>query len=78
MIPRMNHAAALALVVWYLMQAPLATPSIDAPLFGVAADITAPLARWSKVTTFATRQECETYRIAVQQCVASNDARLKK
>ena len=48
-----RHAAALALVGWYLM-----LPPTDGPgLFGVNPD--APIARWEIQTGFDTARECE-------------------
>lgn len=69
-----RYAAALALVVWYLMQPPL--PHLDAHAFH--AEPAAPLARWIIVETFPTQKECEARRgNPWDLCVASDDPRLK-
>ena len=80
-----RHAAALALVGWYLMMPPSKTPKPDvltllAPIF--IADTAAPLSRWTKVDTFPTQLRCEARRAAdlrapVEQCVPDDDPRLK-
>jgi hypothetical protein len=69
-----RHAAAFALVVWYLMQPPLphlsahpTTPRIGAGLSG-----------WTIVKTFPTQKKCETLRRNPWgRCVASDDPHLK-
>ena len=49
-----RHAAALALMAWYLMIPPLAAPD------GLSIDTTAPLAQWYNMKpSFASKQECE-------------------
>ena len=72
-----RHAAALTLVVWYLMRPPL--PHLNAHAFH--ADTGAPLKRWIIVGTFPTPKECEARRGAVaspwDRCIASDDPRLK-
>ena len=82
------HAAALALVVWYLMLPPSKTPKPDvptllAPIF--FADVSAPLSRWTKLGAFPTQQKCEAHRAAeprarrpVEQCARDDDPRLKE
>jgi hypothetical protein len=49
-----RHAAALALVGWYLM----APPSIGADGRTYAVDAKAPLTLWTMVATFSSEQEC--------------------
>jgi hypothetical protein len=53
------HAAALALVVWYLMVPPL----VNAPY---KIDTEAPIASWKVYQTFATAEECEKSRSSAQ------------
>ncbi len=82
-----SHAAALALVGWYLMWAPL--HDRDHP-----PDSTAPFSQWETSGSFDTATECEkalseeglkrfmqgkgTFTRSVGQCVATNDPRLKE
>ena len=68
------HAAALALVVWYLMRPPL--PHLSVPARRV--DPARPLARWTIVATFPTRKECDAHRSGRwQRCVSADDPSLK-
>jgi hypothetical protein len=69
-----RHAAALALVIWYLMQPPLpyhahpTTPRIAA----------GPFSGWTIAKTFPTQKECEARRgNPWDRCIASDDPRLK-
>jgi hypothetical protein len=80
-----RHAAALALVVWYLMVPP---DSAKAPHY---ADTEAPLARWTgREDYFDTLKSCEKTLAELQnnerdkeliwassKCIASDDPRLK-
>ena len=50
----LRHAAALALVGWYLM----APPSIGADSTTYAADAHAPFTLWTLIATFSSEQEC--------------------
>jgi hypothetical protein len=54
-----RHAAALALVGWYLLLPPL----VNAPY---KVDTEAPLASWKVYQTFDTRDECDKSRLAEQ------------
>jgi hypothetical protein len=68
-----RHAAALALVVWYLMQPPL--PHLSAhpttPRSG-------PFSGWTIVKTFPTQEKCESHRRKPwDRCFASDDPRIK-
>ena len=76
MTPR--HAAAFALVGWYLMRPPL--PHLNT--HAVHKDSAAALRGWKKDRSFPTQKECEAGRgVAAppwEQCVASDDPRLKK
>ena len=82
---RLCHAAALALVGWYLM----IPPAAQAPRF----DLRAPLRRWDKKASFKSQKECNdalaTHQTqeardgmagprfwAFGKCVASDDPRL--
>jgi len=56
---RPSHAAALALVIWYLMVPPL----VNAPY---KVDTEAPLASWKTFQTFDTAEECNKYLSSVQ------------
>jgi hypothetical protein len=71
-----RHAAALALVVWYLLHPPL--PHLNPHASRV--DPAAPLARWTIVKTFPTQKECDTHRGANpwERCIAFDDPRLKE
>ncbi len=71
---KLQHAAALALVGWYLIRPPL--PHLNA--HDSHTDTAAPLSRWTVVRTFPTKKECETQRGGNpwEQCVASDDPRL--
>ncbi len=53
-----RHAAALALVGWYLMLAPQAFDPTGKPLVGI--DDRAPLSRWVIVESFENANECQT------------------
>jgi hypothetical protein len=69
-----RHAAALALVGWYLMRPPL--PHLNA--HATNTDTAASLSRWVVVGTFPTQKECEAHRANPwDQCVANDDPRLK-
>jgi hypothetical protein len=70
-----RYAAALALVVWYLMRPPL--PHLNA--HANQTDTAAPLSRWMVVRTFPTQKECEAHRANPwDRCLTSGDTRLKK
>jgi hypothetical protein len=87
-----RHAAALALVGWYLMSAPLVTVNrscgADRDLGGCPVlndymatwDIHAPIRRWEIVGTFHTEKECKAHRGVnpLEQCIATDDPRLKE
>jgi|SRR5208282_4492739 len=49
-----RHAAALALVGWYLMVPPLTTPKAGNALV----DSDAPLSRWMTIASYDTAREC--------------------
>ena len=69
-----RHAAALALVVWYLMRPPL--PHLNA--HAIHPDTPS---RWIIVRTFPTEKKCEARRGAASRwdrCIASDDPHLKK
>jgi hypothetical protein len=84
----LHHAAALALVGWFLMVAPVEQTGPFAKV-----DIKAPLNEWDSQATFDDRQACENARTEYLAypppccgevgekgilCVASDDPRLKK
>ena len=70
-----RHAAALALVGWYLMRPPL--PHLNA--HATHTDTAASLSRWIAVKTFPTQKECEAHRANPwDQCISTDDPRLKK
>jgi len=83
-----RHAAALALVGWYLMVPPL-FPHSKSPF---ARDDSLPLSRWKLINSFDTAAECKTeeHRLmdspvktasaigAAAQCIATDDPRLKE
>ena len=81
-----RHAAALALVGWYLMQPPLVTPN--------SFNFDAPLSRWDIEESFDTASDCEqtwnsmtekakgksdvlSRREQFGHCIATDDPRLK-
>ena len=67
-----HHAAALALVGWYLMLPPVTSDG------RIQKD--APLSRWYIFSNFETKEECEKARqvsSGLTICVASDDPRLK-
>ena len=76
---KLHHAAALALVGWYLMM-PLPPIAHNTRSINPDSLFAAPLSRWSIIRTFPTQKECETYRDAnpMELCVASDDPRLKE
>jgi hypothetical protein len=68
-----RHAAALALVGWYLMVPPVTSDG--------RTQKDAPLSRWYIASNFETKEECEQVRQASSGsaiCVASDDPRLKE
>jgi hypothetical protein len=68
-----RHAAALALVGWYLMLPPVISDGRTRK--------DAPLSRWYIFSSFETKEECEQVRQASTPsaiCVASDDPRLKE
>jgi hypothetical protein len=77
-----RHAAALALVGWYLMLPPAVPNDPD------KVDSSAPLSQWEVMTTFDSQSQCaaeQTRMIGVgnklgrfSQCIASDDPRLKQ
>ena len=90
---KLRHAAALALVVWYLLTPPLHPCDGDPPCtyfetkpssVHLDFNLKVPLRRWRKVGTFATQKECEAGRRAsppmrgLAQCFATDDPRLKE
>ena len=52
-----RHAAALTLVVWYLMAPP---PNTDPKRPKALIDGTAPISRWGVLGEFETERDCET------------------
>ena len=53
---KLHHAAALALMGWYLMLPP-------DPKTGTPPDTTAPLNTWRSEGTFETARECQAYLV---------------
>jgi hypothetical protein len=87
---KFRHAAALALVGWYLMAPPMYSPND-------VVDERAPLSQWKPINSFDTAAQCQNYmkslqsavsgrppneqvvirkRLAKSLCVASDDPRL--
>jgi hypothetical protein len=80
-----RHDAALALVGWYFLSAPLnAQKNMSDP--------SAPLNLWTNLAAFDTAEQCERFKVATMQgvrseirakaednflCIASDDPRLK-
>jgi len=75
---KVRHAAALALIGWYLMAPPSSLPTISSQGLEIKEDATAPLSKWKSVGTFLTQKECDAHRVGAFRCVASDDPRLKK
>jgi hypothetical protein len=84
---KLRHAAALALVGWYLMVPPQTRTWWIGP---ERYDDAAPLSRWTTERSFDKAEACEAARLATQEqagdaairmghaaCVASEDPRLK-
>lgn len=89
---KLRHAAALALVGWYLMVPPLiANPN---PTTGGQLEVSAPLSKWEIVRSFDTAAECNEARQRTAAsgvgnaeaqrlwqkyatCIASDDPRLR-
>jgi hypothetical protein len=75
-----RHAAALALVVWYLMTPPALPHDPE------RVDESAPLSQWDVQTKVDSRDQCDAERTRltgtplgrVAKCIASDDLRLKK
>jgi hypothetical protein len=84
-----RHAAALALVDWYLMQPPMLSSGGE--------DHSASLTKWAIIGSFDSAKECEAYRdrhisaflpfihedgkrevLLDSACIATNDLRLAK
>ncbi|MGD0118806.1 MAG: hypothetical protein ABSD30_12125 [Candidatus Binatus sp.] len=64
---KLRHAAALALVGWYLMMPPPRTVGDH-----FETNFYAPLSKWPKVRTFDLQSQCETAREALQQKPTGN------
>ena len=54
-----RHAAALALVGWYLMTPPIAPGALDNPQQAQLIRASAPLSEWGIVHSFDTADECK-------------------
>ncbi len=68
-----HHAAALALVVWYLL-----TPWRPIPLYPpdtIIINQGPPFTGWRKVAAFPTQQECEAHQDLTTLSVAADDPR---
>jgi hypothetical protein len=69
-----RHAAALALVVWYLL----------VPVGPTAMSYYLPLSQWKLIDTYHSESDCKKDQPAISQvnvrsiCIASDDPRLKK
>jgi hypothetical protein len=70
---KLRHAAALTLVVWYLM----APPVIAKNNAWLQEDIFAPLSQWGKAGAFPTKEECEANQGATFLCISADDPRLE-
>ena len=70
-----RYTAALASVVWYLMQPPLPHLNAHPTSPRIAAG---PFSGWTIVETFPTQKKCEALRSNPwERCVASDDPRSK-
>lgn len=58
-----RHAAALALVGWYLMTPPLSYPTPGGP---ASLDYKAPLGTWTISRAFDSAKECEDYKLMAE------------
>ena len=83
---KIGHAAALALVGWYLV-----TPPWQKGKNAVEEKLDAPLSKWIQSHAFDSAAECEALReqvikaqkdagisVTAERCVASDDPRLKE
>jgi hypothetical protein len=90
---KLHHAAALALMVWYLLIPPWNVDSKGSPLFSSNPD--APLSQWTKEGTFDSPNACDQalhrliccngseplpdrLREYAAQCITSDDPRLNR
>jgi hypothetical protein len=87
---RLRHAAALALIGWYLLMPPQAMEKWNAATKKYDPHISAPLFEWEILGSFDTAEECRTQQNSVVQakaagcpkcfvpeCIATDDPRLK-
>lgn len=58
-----RHAAALALVVWFLLVPPIVLDATDQP----RVQPTAPLNEWRVYATFESREQCENLRDKIRE-----------
>jgi hypothetical protein len=65
---KLRHAAALALVGWFLMMPPLLKKSVD---------LTAPFSRWVTVNSYDTSKQCEDEKASIQDAAPENLSQLK-
>jgi len=72
-----RHAAALALVTWYLI-----TPPIELQLFRGMGHIRvrgdAPLAKWDKMKSFDSESDCEAFRVKINLEASANDVTMSE
>ncbi len=72
-----RHAAALALVGWYLI-----TPPIEVQLYRGMGHIKvrgeAPLAKWDKMKSFDSESDCEAFREKINLEVRANDVTMSE
>jgi hypothetical protein len=65
---KLRHAAALALVGWYLLVPPWVAPN--------QFDATAPLAQWPQVKSFDSAAACEQHRLGAFRHFSANKEKL--
>jgi hypothetical protein len=62
---KFHHAAAFALMCWYLMTPPVSTVARSDHYYRVVAR--APLAQWERVGRFESGDDCNSYRVTVDE-----------
>ena len=78
---RKCYAAALVLIMWFLMMAPPVMPPVKDAGGDFKMNTAAPMFQWIKFKTYQAQNDCETSLKQMPpfyKCVASNDPSLKK
>src|SRR5271165_5607471 len=78
---RKCYAAALVLVMWFLMMAPPVMPPVKDASGDFKMNTALPMSQWIKYKTYQSQNECEAKlkdMPSFYKCVASNDPALKR